>query len=255
MYSTLLTGLTVLDHLAESEHPCGVTEVAASLHISKSSAHRILQTLMRAGYVKQSEGSNYQCTLKMWHSASRIMQRVDVFAEARIQMKALSEATGETILLAILENGYVTYVDRIESRLPLHVHGEPGERYPAHCVATGKLLLSFASDKALAAATRRMRKFTSRTIVDATTLCRELVRIKADRFVINRGEHREGISGLAVPIFDASGTVIAAIGLAGPSERLTDKVIRNHATLALKGAQRVSESLGYNAIKRVIRGR
>lgn len=247
MYTTLLTGLKVLECVAQSQMPRGVTELAAEMQLPKSNVHRMLQTLEHAGYLKRSSSGQYSSSLKMWDMASRVAERIDVPREAHVQMQKLSDLTQETIHLGILENGEVSYIDLIQSRLPVRVHIGIGQRAPAHCVSTGKAMLAYASPKVVDEVCKQLRRYTSVTVTDPKNFRASLKKFRAQGFVISRGEYREDVGGIGVPIFDRSGAVVAALGISGPAERLTDSALKRFAPLAIESASRISKSLGYGS--------
>ena len=247
MYTTLLTGLQVLERVAQSSMPRGVTELAAELQMPKSNVHRMLQTLEHAGYLKRSTSGQYSSTLKMWDMASRVAERIDVPREAHVQMQKLSDLTQETIHLGILENGEVSYIDLIQSRLPVRVHIGIGQRAPAHCVSTGKAMLAFASPKTVEDVCKQLKRYTGLTVTNPDSFRASLKKVKGQGYVISRGEYREDVCGIGVPIFDRTGAVVAALGISGPSERLSDSALKRFAPPAIESANRISQSLGYGS--------
>ena len=246
MDTTLLKGLTVLEALAGSREPRGVTELANELGMLKSNVHRVLQTLAHRGYVRKDAASGrYECTLKVWELGALLAERLDVRRAARPHVAALAERTSETVHVSVLDGAEVLYVDKVESPQPVRAYSRVGGRAPAYCVATGKALLAHAPDEVVAELSAALVRHTPRTITEPEALRKELRRVREVGYAVNRGEWREAVGGLAAPIFGVSRTAIAAIGLSGPTDRLTANRMREWAPLVMAAAGAISRELGF----------
>jgi DNA-binding IclR family transcriptional regulator len=135
-------------------------------------------------------------------------------------MEALLARSRETVHLSVLDEDDVVYVHKLESPEPVRAYSQVGGRAPAYCVATGKAMLAFTSEVMLGALAKSLKRYTPRTIVEPEEFLREMHRIRLQGYAVNRGEWRESVCGVAAPIRDPSGQVIAAIGISGPAERL-----------------------------------
>jgi len=246
MEKTLIKGLDLLEALALSDEPRGVTDLAGELGMTKSNVHRLLQTLVFRGYARQVAGAErYGCTLRLWELGALIAERIELPKVAQTFMQELANATHETIHLSILEGADALYVAKIDSSQPVRAYSRVGGRAPAHCVATGKALLAHVPDGQLDHLFPSFEKFTPRTIMSLDALRTELGKIRDQGYAINRGEWRETVCGVASAIFDASKKAVAAIGISGPIERLTPGVLRDHAPRVQNTARGISRALGY----------
>jgi DNA-binding IclR family transcriptional regulator len=248
MDKTLLKGLEVLETLARSEKSRGVSDLARELGLTRSNAHRTLQTLCSAGYVRKNEQSGeYECTMKIPKLAAEILGRVDLKRVAEPYMLVVAEATQETVHLSVLEDTEVFYVHKIDSPQPVRAYSEISGRAPAYCVATGKALLAFQDEGYLQRFGERLEAFTPRTITNQVELRRELAQVRQQGFAVNRGEWRESVGGIAAPIFDAARRQLAAIGISGPVERLRSPRVKTFTPDVVRAAREISEALGYTA--------
>lgn len=246
MDKTLLKGLTVLEALVRSEHPRGITDLAAELGLVKSNVHRVLKTLEAAGYVTRGHGAaTYAASLKLWSLGSRIHDRSDLATEARPFLQALAAASRETVHLSVLDGQDVIYLAKIDSPEPVRAYTNLGGRAPAHCVATGKVLLAFLPEAIQRAHAASLQGYTPRTITDGAALLQALCVIRDKGFGVNLGEWRATVRGAAAPVRNPLGTVLAAVGISGPSERLTQKRIGELVPHVVKTADRISAALGY----------
>ena len=247
MDKTLVKGLQVLEALAHSESSRGVSNLARELGLTRSNAHRTLQTLCAAGYARQDAATGeYECTMKVPKLAASILARVDLKRAAEPFMTSLAGATQETVHLSVLDDRDVFYVHKIDSPQPVRAYSEISGRAPAYCVATGKALLAFQDDDYLQRFAERLPSHTARTIPTRAALRRELEGVREQGFAVNLGEWRASVCGLAAPVFDAARRPVAAIGISGPVERLKTQRLKGFAPDVLAAARGISEALGYN---------
>jgi IclR family transcriptional regulator, KDG regulon repressor len=245
--TTLLKGLAVLEALAMSDEPRGITNLAHELGLAKSDVHRLLQTLAHRGYTrKDPDSGRYECTLKVWELGALVAERLDVRRVARPYVEDLARRTTETVHLSVLDGTEVLYVDKIDSPQPVRAYSRVGGRAPAYCVATGKALLAHVPDAVLDRIVTRLKRYSARTITDADGLRKELRKVRDVGYAINRGEYRETVCGLAAPIFNLSGEAIAAIGISGPIERLSATRLRDLAPAVVTAARAISRALGFS---------
>lgn len=247
MDKTLLKGLAVLEALADMQGQARIIDdVAARTGLTRSNAHRTLQTLMHAGYVERdpADGS-YRSTLKMFALGVRQQGQLDVRKIAPAFMAELAKDTGETIHLSILDGSDVIYIDKIDSVQPIRAYSMVGGRAPAHAVATGKALLAAQRDSMVDSLPAQLERFTSTTIVDRERLKDELAKVARVGYAINRGEWREGVGGLASPIFNGFDRPIAALGISGPLDRLSIARMEEFAPQVVAAAAGLSRAMGY----------
>ncbi len=245
MDKTLLKGLRVLELLATSDRPLGVTEVAQHMDLLKSNAHRVLQTLVAAGYAAPvPETGRYRPTLKLWSLGSAVAVSTDLRAIAAPLLGRLRDVTGETAFLALLDGTDVTFVEIQPSARALRVHTAVGARMPAYCTSPGKVLLAFEEPIRDASELLPLQHFTQTTVADVEALRSELKKIRRQGYAVNSGEYREEVSGVAVPVFDAYGKAIASTGISGPSERFRPAAIKEWLPAVLKAGTDISHMMG-----------
>ncbi len=250
MDSTAAKSLRGLEWLCQHEGPAGVTEMSVALGVSKSNAHRILRTLTALGYARSLDDGRYEATLRTWEIGSAVLARSDVKEVARPIMSDLSKKTEESVHLSILDGREVVYIDKIESNQPVRAYSRIGGRAPAYAVATGKALLAFCDGKVEALLPKRLQAFTRHTVVQRQEFMKALDEIRRNGYAVNRGEWREDVCGVAAPIRDERNEVVAAIGISGPSSRLTPARMRACAVHVLASAQQISAQLGHRPVVR-----
>lgn len=248
MDSTLLKGLSVLERVAASDEPRGVTELAEELPLTKSNAHRILKTLEAAGYLTRDPSTRrYKLTLKLWELGLRVVSRMDIRVQASTWLKELSVMTKETVHLSVLDGHEVIYIDKVDSSEPVQAYSQVGGRAPAHCVATGKALLAWQPASVLEVISNRLEPFSEHTITDPAQFLAELEIIRKQGFALNLGEWRDSVWGVASVIRDSRGDVAGAIGISGPSYRLKQRGVETYTGPVMRAADDISARLGYRA--------
>jgi len=246
MDSTVVKAFTLLEGLARSDVPRGISDLARGYRLSKSNVHRLLQTLTRLGYVQPDGGGRYVVTLKVWELGTRVISRVDVGRLARPVMERLTAETQETVHLSVLDHAAseIVYVDKIESQHPIRAYSEVGGRAPAHCVATGKALLAHQPAAVVEGAAQCLTASTPRTIRSTGELHKQLAQIRQQGYAVNYGEWREQVRGIARAIWDANRVPVAAIGISGPADRFGQRSIQRFVPSVLRAADDISRALG-----------
>jgi simple sugar transport system ATP-binding protein/ribose transport system ATP-binding protein len=146
-------------------------------------------------------------------------------------IRRLAEEHGESVHLSVYGAGDAVYIDKADASDPVRSYTRVGGRAPAYCVATGKALLAHQPEKERQrVADGQLERFTDRTITNRRALLQELAAIRESGVALNHGEWRADVGGVAVPIIDPSGALVAAIGFSGPLPRI------EHRRDALTGA-------------------
>ncbi|HYG41878.1 MAG TPA: IclR family transcriptional regulator [Bordetella sp.] len=246
MNNTLLKGLAVIELLAHSERPLALTEIAVASGLAKSNVHRLLQALLETRYVVRDEGTGrYTGSIKLWELGSAVLGKLDLRTHAEHIMETLLDHTRETVHLSVLDGMEVVYVHKLDSPNPVRAYTQIGGRAQAYCVATGKAMLAFRAEPVLQRVARQLHPYTARTHTDPARFLQEMRRVRAQGYAVNRGEWNENVYGVAAPIRDASGRIVAALGLSGPQERLKPARIKEFAGQVAEAAAQISDSLGW----------
>lgn len=244
MEKTLIKGLAVLESLVQQGGPSGVSDLAASLKLSKSNAHRLLNTLVDAGFVVVSDG-RYSASLKLWELGTRVISRYDVRKFARPAMQRLAHMTDEGVRLTTFdpERFEVVYIDSIDSQQAVRTFTEVGGRAPVHCTSSGKVLLAYQTADMIRRATKKLKRYTEATITKPAELVRHLEKVRRDGYALNQREYSDQVRGVAAPVFGWDGTVIAALSIAAPAERLSQSVLRRYIAVICECAADVSAEM------------
>ena len=241
MSQSLERSLRILDVLEAGPQRLG--PIAEELGVHKSTALRLLQVLERRGFVqRQGDAPRFALGLRVLELASRVLEDQDLRDVARPGLLQLAEETGETIHLAMLASGGVTYLDKAESQHAVRMYSRIGGRAPAHCTGLGKVLLAYLPVEDWPEMV--LERFTDQTITDLDELQRQADVIRAQGWGTDEREHQDTIRCISAPIFDHGGVAVAAISISAPTSRVSVAQLRGYAPSLLEIAAAISRRLG-----------
>jgi len=221
--STTLKALAVLDALVRAGKPATLTELVQATGMPKPSLHRTLSLFEEAGYVQREPGGRaYAVGQRLASLGLAILTHDSVAALRHAILRQLVVDVGETCNLAMLRKGEVAYLDRVEADWPLRLHLPVGATVPAHCSASGKLLIAHmpTPERDALLETLPLPRFTANTITDRGLMARELDRILASGYSLDDEEYVAGVACVAVPV-RVGGEVIAAVAVHAATARLS----------------------------------
>lgn len=241
---TVVKSLAMLEHLVDLGRPTGITELALATGLQKSNVHRILSTLRFMGYVRNTAESTYEPTLRAWELGQRIHSKMDIAAAARPHLKRLVLATDETSHIAVFEGTEIVYIEKVETANAVRAHTPLGGRAPAYCTASGKVLLCGQAPAVIKEVARLSVRHTPSTIMRHEELVQALKQVQERGYGTNVGEFRPNVAGVAAPVTNQRGEAIAAVGIAGPIDRLRAQRIRQLAPIVIAVAADISAAIG-----------
>jgi DNA-binding IclR family transcriptional regulator len=238
----------VLDLLSESDVPLGLAQVASSLQLHKSTAHRFLMVLEQHRMVERTPSGKFRLGLRLFDLGNRAIEQYDLRDRAQPHLRRLVAETEETAHLCILEAARVIYIDKIEpAARSVRMITRIGASNPVHSTSVGKAILAFLPEDKAAEVIRRTRfeRFTHRTIATPEALRAEMEKTRRRGYAVDDEELEEGLRCIAVPLLDAQHQPVAAVSVSGPSFRVTAQklpAIANHLLHCVRG---ISVDMGY----------
>ena len=249
---SLACGLEILILLVEAGRPMGVTEIAQTLGIARTTAFRMLSTLAGRGFaVQDRESRRYGPGLRIIELSRQVLDRIDLRSVAKPWLKRLEEATGESVHLAMPIRGLAVYVAVEESPADLTVKVPLGSGVRVHSTAIGKALIAHLSREELDSVLGhgQLPRFTPRTITTMQELIPHLELIRTRGYAVDDQEYTLGVRCAAASIHDHRGKVIAAVAVSGPSVRVSLQRIPELGTLVMETADEISRLMGYQPEK------
>ncbi|HWG63585.1 MAG TPA: IclR family transcriptional regulator [Streptosporangiaceae bacterium] len=208
--------LGLLASFEDGRPEVSVTDIAGTLGVHKSTASRLAATLERAGFLSRS-GKRYRLGVEVIRLGTLALRSADIVAAMQPAMEKLSQRTGETINLALPAGPGILNVAEVPSTYILSCSGGwIGRRTKPHAVANGKVLLAFGAIPVPAT----LERYTEHTITTLSALHAELAAVRAAGYAKAVAELEDGLVAAAAPVFDASGTCVAALSVSGPAYRM-----------------------------------
>jgi DNA-binding IclR family transcriptional regulator len=245
--SSVTSALRLIKVFSAEEPELGISSMAKRLGLAKSTVHRLAVTLASEGFLEQNpENGRYRLGLSLFALGALVRRRMDVSNEARPLLGMLRDTTHEAVHLAILEQTSIMYLYNLESAQAIGIRSYIGARKPAFCTCEGRVLLAFGPQDLLDRVIEEgLVPRTPKTNTDPKALLKMLDEVRQTGYAIDDEESEAGMRGVAAPVRDISGRVIAAVGVAGPVQRLTKKDLRRLAPQVIDTADGVSMRLGY----------
>lgn len=221
-------------------------ELVEAVGVSRSAVYRLVERLEAAEYLMFTDG-RWRLGPAAARMAMAAVQNMDVLTVAPPMLRDLAHRTGETVSLGVHSGDEIVFVFREIGHQSVHVRSELGARRPLHATAVGKAYLAGLAPEPGEAVIARlpMQPFTTATDTDRDRL-RAAVREARERgWAEEHGEFDAGSTCFGAPVFDQSGTVTAAISIAGPTARM-DAARDALGPLAAETAAAISHRLGYS---------
>ena len=241
-------GLAILEYL--DQHPAGRTmiEAARDLGLPKNAVFRIALTLLRRGYMERDPASK---RLRLGHKTltlgyGALGEGRSLVEQSLEPMRALREATGETVCLSVLADGEGFVLESVPGTHLFRCTVEPGMRQPVHASASGKAIFAFLPPGELEAALPRLRlvRLTPNTITNKAQLREELRSVRDQGYAVDRCEHVDGAMCVAAPIFDRRGHVVASLTVTAPAGRMPREKLAALGRRVRQHAGEISARLG-----------
>ncbi len=243
----------ILDSLNESSFGLTVQEVSRIHKIPYSTVFYLLETMLGCGYVQRNgDSKKYTLGHKLFafRDGSVAKNTLNLRALAFPLLQELTDVTGLTVHIAILNKNEAVYIEKTESNGFIRLNTWVGERKCLHCTGVGKALLMSRPDEEIRnlATPESMIRRTERTITSVDVLLENLAKCRESGYALDDAEDEAKGRGVAAPIFDSEGKVIASVGFAGTLAQIDlhridalGKAIKNYAG-------QISRRLGHTGV-------
>ncbi|MGM7722352.1 IclR family transcriptional regulator [Metabacillus sp. Hm71] len=243
--------LTILDLFNEYETELKITDISERIKLHKSTVHSLLKTLQAHHYIEQNpENGKYRLGMKLFERGQFVIQSMDLRPLAKPHLDKLSKETLQTVHLVILDGKEGVYIDKVEGVTSSALYSRIGRRIPIHCSAVGKALVAFKSSAEIEEILDGYEfvKRTDYTITEKESFLKELEGVREKGYSRDQQENEPGVNCVAIPIYDYSKKVIAAISISSPFFRFNEKEISMHIELLKREAKELSKKLGYGCM-------
>lgn len=233
--------LGLLTHVMDSTCALTFSELQESSGLAKSTLSRLLSSLEAAALISRTPAGLIRPGVGLTRFAHAHAPHEELLEFSALAMRALNDATGETINLAVLLGHEVEQISQIDCTFHMGGVNWGISRVPLHCSALGKAFLAYGARLPEG----RLTRLTPRSVTNRAELENQLVSIRQRGWAIADSELEIGLIAIAAPIFIESGEMIGALSISGPTMRMTREVTEHYAKLLLFETARVSEKFGF----------
>jgi IclR family acetate operon transcriptional repressor len=244
---TVTKAFGIVEALApETDRGLTLGELSLRVALPKSTVHRYLATLVELGLAQRNDTDRFRLGTKVIELAGVYLANSDLRNESQDMLDRLSAEANETVHLAVRSGAEVVYIAKVESRHAVRMYSYIGARLPMYCTALGKAMLAFGpQDWIRETLAQGLRPRTPHTIVNARALNADLEAIRARGFSYDNEENEIGVRCVGAPVFDFTGSVVGAISLSGPTDRVDQRRSAELGPMVREAARRISQRMGY----------
>jgi IclR family KDG regulon transcriptional repressor len=246
---TIERAFNIIELLGNADHHLGISEISTRSELPLATTHRLLATLLQLGYVEQNPETNkYTLGVRILQLRGAVIEQLNLGVQAMPIMKMLMNRVEETVHLAVLNEGEIVYIERVEGLRTQGMYTRIGKRAPAHCTALGKVLLAHLPEAAWfddVVHRHGLKRFADTTITTVEGLHRDLIQTRLRGYAIDNGETGECVRCVAAPIRDYTGQAVAAISISGPQKQVTVDRVEDLGRAVQWAADLISQKLGH----------
>lgn len=240
--------LSVLEHLSKLDRDIDLATLTQEMDMPKTTLLRLLNTLKKHNFVQQDERSRrYRlgwALIYLGQAANRVFNIVEFIHPF---LEKLSRETGETANLVFLDRNHAVYVDQVVSDNIIRGVPAIGAPLGLHCTAAGKALLSCQPADRIEEILEQidLNALTEKTITDPDQLYREIEQVRRRGYALDNEETELGGRCVAAPVYGKEGSVIGAISVIGPTNRVNPETIPALSATVSAAAREISRALGH----------
>lgn len=246
----LTRALDLLEDIAATPGGATLGDLALRAELAPSTAHRLLKTLEARRFVAQDpERGLWFAGVQAFIVGAGFLRNRDFVTAARPAMQGAMERSGESVNLAVLDQGQAIYLSQVESRQMMRALAPPGGRAPLHASGVGKALLAGLAPEAAERLIGALAftRHTGRTIDAPAALAADIAAARARGYAVDDEEHAVGLRCVAAPIFNEFAEPLAAVSISGPRARIGDDRFEALGQLIRATAAEITARLGGRA--------
>ncbi|QWF39905.1 IclR family transcriptional regulator domain-containing protein [Bordetella hinzii] len=211
---TFARGLKIIETMGQGDARQTLADIAAAVELPRTAVRRFLMTLIELSFVK-TDGKHYWLTPKVLRLGLSYLYTLPYWRQSQLSLEELGARIGQSCAVSVLDDEEIVYVQRLHTKRILSMSPSLGSRLPAHAVSMGRVLLSGLDDEALEhyLRTATLKPLTTHTVVDRDRLREAILLARKQSYAWVDSELDDSIAGLAVPVRDQDGGIVAAINV------------------------------------------
>jgi IclR family transcriptional regulator, acetate operon repressor len=223
-----------------------VSRIARKTGLATSTVHRILQSLVQAGWAHEDQDHGYLLGARLLAITARADDATFLAQIATPHLRELRDATGDTVHLAMRRGDEMVYIAKLDGRKAYQMRSHVGLTIPMHCTAVGKAMLAATDTGDVRAALTRagMPGRTEHTITDPDAMLSHLETVRAQGYAMDEQENEVNIRCIGAVVIGQRGLPVAGVSLSSLTYDLTNAKVPSHVRLVMAAARHISQALG-----------
>lgn len=245
--------IRILREFSQNEPELGISQLSRRLGIAKSTVSRLIHILCAENMVVQNpETRKYHLSLTAFEIGSVVYNEMELCQIAFPMLKKMLSTVQAAIQMVTYDNGGIIYLVKLPEHRDGKILNVMGKRVPAHCTASGKVMLAFQDEHEInRVMSHNLKAFTHKTITCPDKLRLELQTIRKRGYAVSHDEFNQGMSSVAVPVFNDYDAIIASICILRPTGQITDANIPPLLKEMKMYSRLITEQLGVGQTKKL----
>lgn len=242
--------MKIMDLLLAKKASMTLTQISVETGFPKSTVHAILSTLREYNVIEQLADGRYVLGIHLYELGCAAASSWDISSLVHSYLEELSEATGATAFISVLDRGQAMTFDHVSGSFGLQIVSDLGSRLPLNATSQGKVLLSGMTEKEIVTYTKKnvLNQYTPHTIVDSQKLVEEISKVREAGYAVEDGEYRIGLRSVSCPVFDSKSRIRYALGTIGLFRKTTTEDFVN----AIEKTQYYSALISKELSKKIV---
>jgi IclR family acetate operon transcriptional repressor len=237
----------VIDLIANTPQGCALKDISAKLDIPRTSALRIVQTLLHRNFLDKNEDGAFTLGTALVHVGVMALDSLDIRGFARPVLRKLSHETGESSHIAMLNGDKSLLVEVCDSPHPVRIASRPGTLVDLHSSSTGKIFLAYCiPEPAEFCRALELTQHTPNTSISVEAVLADIEQTRKQGYAMDEEEYVPGARCIAAPILNAFEKTIAAIGITASCSTFSKTRIPAMSDRLRKAAAEISSSMGFS---------
>jgi DNA-binding IclR family transcriptional regulator len=240
--------ILVLNCMADLEDSISIRDLSLRVNLPRSTVQRLLASLQAEGLVHQhSDRASYRLGAGAYRLVAKINGRLNLRTQALPVMTRARDLSKQGVTLSIREGDHSVVIESVDGTALMRGFFRPGDRMPLYVGAAGKLTMSDLPEEEVdnIIASTGLEPLTPNTITDPGALKAELARIRQKGYSTSDGERYLGLYGLAAPVRDYTGRMVAALFLNGPRQEFVATRHNSMVKIVAEAADEISLRMGF----------
>jgi IclR family transcriptional regulator, KDG regulon repressor len=250
---SLERALQIMNAFQADRRELTVWQLSKILGLSRATILRLCTTLVQYDYLrKDAISKQYSLGIRFFDLGSIVFDSFSLRRTSSPHLSQLQMKVGNTLYLGILDNDWLLYIDkRDDPNNPVNFTSRIGTRRPPHWGMLGLVLMAHLPGSEVDRLLQKhpLIRLTKKTVTTKDEYKKRLNSVQKQEYVFEAGEVFDGINGVAAPIRDFSGKVVAAVGVGFISSSIDGKGLEKIIKEVVETARTISKDMGYGKIK------